>query len=264
MTDLGNLGGTSSPSVAHGINNSGQVVGVSYTSSGNGRAFLYSGGVMTNLGTLGGATSAANGINNSGQVVGESLTSSGNTNAFLYSGGTMTDIGTLGDNFSIANGINSSGQVVGVSETHGGTYDAFLYSGGSMIDIGGAASSAIGINNSGEVVGAENGSNGNSYAFLYTSGTGLEDLNTLYASLLVSGTGTKTGFTSLLEATSINSSGEIAGYGNYYNGTVIENQAFLLSPAAVPEPSTWALMLGGLGATAIWTRLRRKNVALPA
>ncbi len=53
ITDLGNFGGTSSSGT--GINNNGQVVGYGYT-AGNAayQAFLYSNGVMTNLGTLGG------------------------------------------------------------------------------------------------------------------------------------------------------------------------------------------------------------------
>ena len=50
---------------------------------------------VTDLGTLGGNSSAAYGINASGQVVGQARLA-GNTvsHAFLYSGGTMIDIGT--------------------------------------------------------------------------------------------------------------------------------------------------------------------------
>jgi probable HAF family extracellular repeat protein len=172
------------------------------TSSGNQNAFLYSGGTMTNLGTLGSIYSYALGINSAGQVVGYSLTSSGNQNAFLYSGGTMTNLGTLGGNYSQANGINNAGQIVGYATNGGGAESAFLYS----------------------------------------TATGMENLNTLYASLLVSGTGSQKGFVSLIDASAINASGDIAGYGTYWNGTSDQQEAFLLD---VPEPSTWALLLGG-------------------
>src|SRR3989344_3471563 len=74
ITDLGTLGGIDNASYAYGINASGQVVGASYAPASSGtRAFLYSGGVMTNLGDLGGNGSVAYGINNNGQVVGWSL-----------------------------------------------------------------------------------------------------------------------------------------------------------------------------------------------
>ena len=105
-SDLGSFlaGGTSS---AAGINNLGHVVGVA-DSSGYGNAFLYSGGSLQDLGTLGGEASSATSINNAGQVVGEALTSSGAAQAFLYSGGTMQNLGTLlATAASCATGINN-------------------------------------------------------------------------------------------------------------------------------------------------------------
>ena len=62
FTDLGNFGGLSRD--AYGINASGQVVGAASNSSGDARAFLYSNGVMTDLGILPGQSySSAFGIN---------------------------------------------------------------------------------------------------------------------------------------------------------------------------------------------------------
>jgi probable HAF family extracellular repeat protein len=86
VTDLGTLGGVRTTSEGFpGINSFGQVTGYSYV-SGNGaqHAFLYSNGVMRDLGTLGGANSYGEGINNSGQVTGYSALANGTTLAFLY------------------------------------------------------------------------------------------------------------------------------------------------------------------------------------
>lgn len=251
MTNLGTFGGTTSE--AYSINNSGQVVGLSMTSAGNYNAFLYSGGTTTNLGTLGGTTAVAYGINNSGQITGYSTTSAGNSNAFLYSSGTMTSLGTLGNGTASSTGtaINNLGQVAGSSTLfNGGPPHLFIDSNGSMTDLGRITGDNFFprfISDSDEITGWYYPSSTSAqHAFLYSSGTGLVDLNVLYASLLVSGTGSQTGFTSLGSANSVNNSGDIVGYGNYWNGTTNLTEAFLLTPLAVPEPSTWALLLTGM------------------
>jgi probable HAF family extracellular repeat protein len=68
------------------INDTGQVVGMTILSDGSEHAFLYSGGVMTDLGTLPGfGDSVATAINNAGQVVGRAyIAGNATSHAFLY------------------------------------------------------------------------------------------------------------------------------------------------------------------------------------
>ena len=213
VTNLGTLPGGYA-SYAYGINNSGQVVGYSYSSpAGYYHAFLYSNGSMTDLGTLpGGAPlqSYAYGINNTGQIVGQSSTyTAGDKNpvtehAFRYSGGVMSALGTLpGGVGSVANGINDSGQVVGYSYTyndHSQQHRAFAYNNGSMADLGtlgGSLSGASAINNSGQVVGWARLPSENSHAFLYSNGV-MADLGTLGGTYS--------------DARGINDAGQVVGY----------------------------------------------------
>ena len=85
MIDLGTLGGTNS--YAYGINSDGQVVGASDSAGSGWRAFLYSGGIMTDLNSLidpssGWFLSWADDINDSGQIVGTGFLN-GQEHAFL-------------------------------------------------------------------------------------------------------------------------------------------------------------------------------------
>jgi probable HAF family extracellular repeat protein len=209
MDILSTLG--SSTSGARGINNNGQMAGWvwlpfatvdgPWTSQ---RAIVYSGGVMTDLGTLcfdpmycyGQGQSGADAINDTGQVVGFATNGEeapdGGTgwypevqHAFLYSGGSMIDLGTLvnggGVGFSEGTAINNKGWVVGFSTFPGGLslyqYHAFLYDGQAMRDLndlipansGWTLQSATGINDSGQIVGYGINPFGQTHAFLLTS-----------------------------------------------------------------------------------------------
>jgi probable HAF family extracellular repeat protein len=182
VQDLGTLGGLS---MASGINATDKVVGGSSTSDERGHAFLYSGGKMSDLGTLGGSQSFASDINNADKVVGSSDTSDAAVHAFLYSGGVMRDLGTLGGLISVAVDINEADKVVGSSTpslSDPNTEHAFLYSGGVMRDLGtlgGSRSAANGINNTDKVVGFSLMSDDAAgHAFLYSGGQ-MSDLGTL-------------------------------------------------------------------------------------
>ncbi|HEV2342738.1 MAG TPA: hypothetical protein VGS97_01485 [Actinocrinis sp.] len=205
VTDLGTLGNISSS--GGGLNNGGQVSGASAAQAVTipagapgcpphygvlkpcvehpSHAFLYSGGVMTDLGTLGGLSSAATAINATGSAVGSAATAAGVSHAFVERGGVMTDLGTLDGAAASSNAlaINGTGQIVGWSTAAGGTGNhAFLDTNGTMIDLGtidgGTASVANGINASGVVIGNSDTAASDEHGFVYQNGT-MTDIGTL-------------------------------------------------------------------------------------
>jgi probable HAF family extracellular repeat protein len=119
VTNLGSLGGVTS-NVAYGINNRGQVVGISgLPGDATAHAFFWQNGTMTDLGTLpGDVFSVAFSINNKSQVVGESCDANFNCRAFLWQNGLMVDLNTLIPPDSSlyllsANDLNDRGEIAG-------------------------------------------------------------------------------------------------------------------------------------------------------
>lgn len=123
--DLGTLGGQSlQDTEARGLNDSGQVVGWSYTPDDSMHAYRTQPNAPINpatddLGTLGGWDSAADGINAGGQVVGWSETSDWNEHAFLYDSRGMHDLNALlpdgtGWTLTEAEAIDNAGNIVGI------------------------------------------------------------------------------------------------------------------------------------------------------
>jgi probable HAF family extracellular repeat protein len=185
LQNLGSFGGLQSVSVSHAINESGSVVGDSDNSSGNTRAFLWTGGTIQDIGTLGGQQAEAYDINNAGAIVGQSQVTSGTWHGYTYSNGTMTDLGAA----IIPTAINNSGQFAGnLPASDGNFYNehAFLSSGGTVKNLGtlgGTGSFVERMNDSGEVVGFSytvmtiSPTARQPHAFLYTDH--MQDLGTL-------------------------------------------------------------------------------------
>jgi probable HAF family extracellular repeat protein len=234
VTDLGTLGGDCFPL---DLNLRGQVVGTCRPASGSEQAFLYSGGMMSPLGTLGGTYSFANAINQPGDIVGNSATAAGLQHAYLWRGGVMTDLGSLGTpgkTRSLASGINSRGQIIGWAYLDSGTYHAFLSENGVMTDIGTGWtgwSIATDIDELGRIVGYRQ-AGGTSLPFLREAGTA-RDLATLG--------GTANG------ANKINLFGEVAGWSSYaadmsirpviFHGTSVTD----LGTLGIGEGSAWGI-----------------------
>jgi probable HAF family extracellular repeat protein len=119
-TDIGTLGGPTA--TAMDINQSGQVIGQSRATAGEGHAFLYQNGTMVDLGSLG-RDAVATALNDAGTGVGYSFLAGEASfpHAVLYRDGMSVDLNTLIDtqggrwSLTAAYDVNNAGQIVGVA-----------------------------------------------------------------------------------------------------------------------------------------------------
>lgn len=279
MTDLGTLPGRSH-SYANAINDAGQVAGNSWNPFDPNvdpfneqlperHTFLYSGGVMTDLGAPVGGYSYPTAMNEAGQVIGVSIQWWESDDpgmkftqipyGFVYSGGVMTG---LSYPLSYPVAINDAGQVV--VDGPGGTDEpGFLYSGGVITILSFAPT---GINDAGQVIGSLRGG----HASLYSGGT-TTDLGMLpgglggeprainqsgqvvgrsdtlvdgsmqthafvYSAGVMTDLGTLPGGT-YSDTRAINGAGQIAGFGDTLVNGNLEQHAFLASIANTPPGS---------------------------
>jgi probable HAF family extracellular repeat protein len=222
MKALGTFGGNAS--AAYAVNQTGQITGYAQTTNRE-RAFLYSQGTMTDIGTLLGASSNSfgYGINDAGHIAGTSYNVSySRYSAFYYNGSSIRLIGTLGGSDASALAINNHDQITGYATTTAGFDHAFRYANNTLADLGtlgGDYSYGLAINNHNVIVGGAfiDPANTTYHAFITRDNT-LVDLNSQLDS-------TGTGWT-LIEARAISDTGHITGIGRR-NGAL---HAFLLSP----------------------------------
>ena len=272
VINLGNLRGNASSAL--GINASGQVAGWSTTAAGQRHAFMYSGGLMEDLGTFSGGTSSqANAISDTGIVVGSSGINGVGPGfpeiqqGFIWQQGKMSSVGALycPCSFNVRygtsslSGINDFGQAAGWSETVRGSWvlHAAQWKASALADFGGGAgdwsiSRVFAVNDAGQMVGdyalnaGQLGSNiFDRQASLWQSDGTREDLGTLpdYDSS---------------SAVAINSRGTVVGWSGTTDGSA--SRAFLWHKGRMTDlgvlpgyANSMALALNAVGEVVGWS-----------
>jgi probable HAF family extracellular repeat protein len=257
-----------SNSLAVGINDAGQIIGRAGGPSGS-YAVLWQGNTLIPLQSpVNNISNEASGLNNQGQIVGRYLDSSFATYPVLWDRPAAMPLVLPGGRFGSANDINDRGQIVGTtSATPDGQGHATFWDGSRVIDLGtlsGDSSHATAINGLGQTVGSFYSSVRMTGSPVLWNGSVGTDLNSLLRPEAAAA-----GW-ALLSANDINNSGSIVGVAfnrSQCTTSYCEHFGYVLSlsdlpdqvvaVAAIPEPSTYALMLAGLCAIGMWAQRRR-------
>lgn len=214
------------PVSAHGVNDSGVIIGSANNGFGPTQGFIFNAGTYAFFSRPGWEHTFGRMIGNSGLITGYSEDSvTGASAGYIYNPftSTYTDISPLGSLFTIAQGINAAGQVVGSAILPGSGANGFLREPGGAItlfQIGSAPTRARGINDMGLITGFMNvgtviqGFVGNSGGF---------------QTLMVPGADN-----TIPEA--INNAGQVAGLYHTGGGTV--THGFIATPASMPTGTT--------------------------
>ena len=230
-------------SSAQAINDAGQIVGAVYGQFG--LALRWGGGAYGSYDTLpslAGGLSLANDINEAGHIVGASESADGFHHAVIWKDGVVADLDP-DSNFSEAFGINDQGQVVGTQEF--GWY-AVLWSGGSeQVLHHNYGTWGYAVNNNGTIVGGDYDGDAQHRALTWNDDGAMTELNSLV----------EPSQTFLARALDVNDRGWVVGYA--LNSQTNLSQAFVLIP--VPEPATYALLLSGVVVLATMRGRRRKT-----
>ncbi|MGB7976558.1 MAG: PEP-CTERM sorting domain-containing protein [Roseiarcus sp.] len=244
--------------MANGINDSGAVVGTS-----NNGAFVSTGGNFSVLPPVNGTTASqtAFGINDHGQIVGQYTDgATGLSPGFLYNGGAYSILAPLPTAFvTNLQGINNDGLVTGFYSSDGVHQHGFFYN--STADTFSLApdpnianlvlTQFLGLNDDGQAVGYYQTNDGSQHGFLFNIAT---DAYTF----LDDPSAATSGF-SITQITGINDSGELTGF--YLDpGTGL--QRGFVATVAVPEPSTWAMLLLGFAGVGV-AGLRTARTSIP-
>jgi len=236
------------------VNNAGQILGEGRPAANPfvRHAFVFDGGVLTDLGDLGvheETSTTALTLKEDGRVLGSSVTVHPNEHAFVWESGVMTDLhdpAQIAGPSSRAWDVNSSGVICGGADFLDDGFDASnaaLWIGGAVLDLGNLApgeiwgsSIATSINDLGQVVGSTKTPSGANRGFLWQAGV-MTDLN----DLIPAGSGWK-----IESPSQITNDGVIVGFGKQ----ATQYRPVLLTPNCSGGYTPYAVGCPGAGGVA--------------